>query len=371
MGSPPKKIMIYRLGSLGDTVIALPAFHKIREAYPDADITLLTNNPVAAKAAPLESILGQGYFFDRVLAYPVGTRNAKVLLELIKQIRALQIDTVVYLAGVRILNTLLKTKLTVFRDWLFFKAAGIKNTIGFPQVLPDFILSVDELTGDLEWEAKRLARRVGALGPVPLDDEKYWDLRFTEQELVTAGEKLSMLAAGQPIIAASTGTKNQVNDWEEANWQSMLKQLGMLLPGWQLVMLGGPDEAGRADGCIAAWGGNGINLCGQTSPRVSGAVMKQAALFIGHDSGPMHMAAAVGTPCAAVFSARHHPRQWYPRGNGNKIIYHKTDCAGCCLDVCVTQHKKCILSITPNEVIGAAMDILKAKGHNKTNISFK
>jgi heptosyltransferase-3 len=163
-------------------------------------------------------------------------------LELIKQISELKIDTVVYLAGVRTLKTLLKTKLTVFRDWLFFKAAGVKNTIGFPSVLPDFELSVDEATGHLEWEAKRLARRVKHLAILRLMMILTGILSFTAEEINAAGQQFAPLAAGQPLIAASTGTKSQVNDWEEHNWLKLLKQLSPLCPGWQLVMVGGPDE---------------------------------------------------------------------------------------------------------------------------------
>jgi hypothetical protein len=66
----PRAVLVYRLGSLGDTVVALPCFHLIKRRFPDAKITLLTNRPVASAAAPAESILGRGYFFDDVLEYP-------------------------------------------------------------------------------------------------------------------------------------------------------------------------------------------------------------------------------------------------------------------------------------------------------------
>jgi ADP-heptose:LPS heptosyltransferase len=72
----------------------------------------------------------------------------------------------------------------------------------------------------------------------------------------------------------------------------------------------------------------------------------------------MHLAAAVGTPCVAIFSARNFPRQWFPRGNFNKIIYHGTDCAGCLLELCIEEKKKCILSITVDEVQSAVMDLV-------------
>lgn len=339
--------------------MVLPVFHQIRLTYPDADITLLTNSPVASKAAPLESILGNAYFFDRVLAYPVGTRSGSLLFTLIKQIRNLEIDTLIYLAGVRVFSNIFKTRSVVLRDWWFFKAAGITTMIGFPAKREDLELAVDNITGELEWEAKRLARRVvKGLGIIALQDDRYWDLRFTPDEIKIANDNLIGVTPGQNVLAASTGTKSQVNDWEVDNWVSLFSKLKFLLPNWCLVLVGGADEFAVAEKCIASWDGMAVNLCGKTSPRVSGLILKQARVFIGHDSGPMHLAAAVGTPCAAVFSARHFPRQWYPRGNFNKIIYHKTDCAGCGLDVCVVQKKKCILSVSPTEVATAVMEIL-------------
>jgi len=365
MATSKQKVLIYRLGSLGDTVIVLPVFHKIREAYPDAEITLLTNKPIVNKAAPLESILGSsGYFFDRVLSYPIGTRDPEVLMSLLKEIRALKIDVLIYLAGVRTLKTIFKTKITVFRDWCFFKAAGVKKTVGFPKIRQDYELSVDAETGEFEWEAKRLARRVKALGPIPLSDDNYWNFKFCDLELETANTMLKPIS-GQPIFAASIGTKSQACDWEEDNWLNLLKRLTPALPGFQLVMVGGPDEFERSERCIAAWGGAGINLCGKTSPRVSALILKQARTFLGHDSGPMHLAAAVGTACTAVFSARALPRQWYPRGDYHKIIFHQTDCAGCALETCIVEKKKCILSITVNEVESAVLELLGKGTKNK------
>jgi ADP-heptose:LPS heptosyltransferase len=72
----------------------------------------------------------------------------------------------------------------------------------------------------------------------------------------------------------------------------------------------------------------------------------------------MHLAAAVGTRCVAIFAARNPPGQWFPLGAGHRVIYRQTDCYGCGLDVCIKQRKKCILSITIDEVISAVKDLL-------------
>jgi ADP-heptose:LPS heptosyltransferase len=357
--STPKRILVYRIGSLGDTIIALPVFHKVLEAFPGADITLLTNRPILSKAAPLESVLGTGHFFHRVINYPTGTRDLRVLLNLVAEIRKLKIEVVVNLTTTRILRSLHLTKFSVFRDKVFFRAAGITQFVGFPREKADYLLTVDAATGEFEWEAKRLARRVASLGAIQLEADRYWDLCFTKDEMEQADQFLDQLVPGQPVLAICAGTKRQPNDWEEENWLALMRQFSIQLPGWQLVIVGAADEFDRAANCLAAWQGDGINLCGKTAPRISGAILKKAALFIGHDSGPMHLAAATGTPCVAIFSARNFPRQWYPRGDFNTIIYHRTDCAGCLLEMCVEQQKKCIISITVSEVISAVMATLE------------
>ena len=117
-------VLVYRLGSLGDTVVALPAFHAIRRAFINRKITLLTNNPVNAKAAPAVDVLGFGYFVNDTINYPLHARSPRVLFNLIRKIRANNVDTVVNLTGFR---SFACTK----RDALFFRAAGARRLIGF------------------------------------------------------------------------------------------------------------------------------------------------------------------------------------------------------------------------------------------------
>lgn len=138
-----KSVLIYRLGSLGDTIAELPVFNKIAEAFPGADITLLTNKPIAAKAAPVEAVLGQDYFFKRTLNYPIGTRNPILLFKLIVDIRKQKPNVVCYLAGVRAGQSIRTAKLTLLRDRLFFMLAGVKLFIGFPKVIEDIKLSIE------------------------------------------------------------------------------------------------------------------------------------------------------------------------------------------------------------------------------------
>lgn len=347
-----KSILVYRLGSLGDSIIALPAFHAIRRAFPHARITLLTNKPVASKAAPVEAVLGKGYFFNEVLDYPVGTRNPLVLLSLVFKLRGLRLDGVFNLAEFRSCRATL-------RDRTFFRLSGAKHFFGFDLGVEDRLALPNSMTGEVEWEAARIARRVEPIARADLAQPEFWDLRLADQEISEARKLLSPLASRDKILAFSTGTKVQAKHWGVENWIELSSRLSKRLPGWTALFLGSSEELSESAACAEAWSGPSLNLCGSCTPRVSAAVLRHCQAFIGHDSGPMHLAACVGTPCLAIFSARNLPRQWFPRGDFNEIIYNKTDCAGCGLEFCSLQKKKCLSGISVDQVELVAESLLE------------
>jgi ADP-heptose:LPS heptosyltransferase len=342
-------ILVYRLGSLGDTIVALPCFHLIKRAFPGARLTLLTNLPVASKAAAVEAILGKD-FFDEVLAYPVGIRGPKPIFELLGQLRRRRFDTLVHLAAFR-------GRKQSLRDAIFFRLAGVRRIYGL-----SFTEKGDAPSGGLQMpEYRRLADRLKALGDARVEDEASWDLHLTAEEASRAAELLDGLT-GAPLIAVSCGTKWRTNDWEEENWAQLLDALALENPGATLVLLGAQEEIERSVRMAAAWGGETRNLCGRASPRVSAAVLKRASLFIGHDSGPLHLAACVGIPCIGIFSARNAPGRWFPRGERTRVIYRQSACFGCGLELCETEGKKCILGITVADVLALARDLLNPSG---------
>jgi ADP-heptose:LPS heptosyltransferase len=347
-------ILIYRLGSLGDTIMALPGFHGIRSAFPDSRITLLTNTPVSSRAAPCTTVLDAGYFFDEVFDYPVGTRNPMVLIRLLSELRRQCIDIAINLTAYR-------SDQVTRRDALFLRLAGAKKLVGFNLEVRDKNPYLDPETGLIEWEASRLARRVQSLAQIDLEDPSFWDLKLTAREVKVAQNLLVEIPPGSPIIAFSVGTKVQAKHWELQNWKSLMRSLSRKLPEWTAIFTGSAEEYRMSQECLNEWSGCSFNLCGKTSPRETAAIYQRCRLFVGHDSGPMHLAACVGVPVVAVFSARNLPQQWFPRGQNNSILYRRTDCAGCGLEVCLMERKKCILSIMVEEVEEAVMDLVSTQ----------
>ena len=92
-------------------------------------------------------------------------------------------------------------------------------------------------------------------------------------------------------------------------------------PRLALVFVGSVDEYDRSAELAAIWPGPILNLCGRLVPRESAAVIESAKLFIGHDSGPIHLTAAVGVPCVGMFGNFNMPKWWHPIGRGHRIIH--------------------------------------------------
>ena len=165
-----ERVIIYRLGSLGDTVAALPCFHLIRRSFPDAERLVLTNVPVSKKAAPLETILREGGLVHGSIAYPLGLRDPVALVRLARNLRRQGADTLVYLADRRGLTT-------AWRDVAYFKLCGFRRIIGAP-LTSDLQMNRIDGSGELERESHRLGRTLAELGTIDFDARAWWDLRW-------------------------------------------------------------------------------------------------------------------------------------------------------------------------------------------------
>jgi ADP-heptose:LPS heptosyltransferase len=347
MPSSTKRVLIYRLGSLGDTIVALPALHLIARVFPDAQRRLLTNFPVNAKAPPAAAVLDGSGLIHGYFRYTVGTRSPRELLALWWQLLRWRPQVLIYMGPPRGVEAAL-------RDARFFRLCRIPRLIGVPVTEDMQQNRWDESQQALEPEAARLTRNLAELGDADLDFLASWDLRLTAAEHARATEVLAVTAS-HPILAVSVGTKVQSKDWGRDNWQALLHRLAALYPEYALVLCGAPEESDLSEFAADGWRQNStspvVNLCGVLTPRESAAVFAQARAFVGHDSGPMHLAAAVQTPCVAIFAARNKPRVWFPYGKQHRVLYHQTDCWGCGLETCIVEQKKCLTSITVDEVV--------------------
>jgi ADP-heptose:LPS heptosyltransferase len=348
--SANRRVLVFRIGSLGDSLVALPALRNIRREFPDAAITLLTNVPVngGVKAASSFQVLSGCGLIDDFIEY-MPTSRPGPLLHLLSQIWKVRPQHCFYLMPVRTMAQRIRDKvfLVLAGSW---KPRGLRLDGKFSQhkYSPD--------TGLYESEAERLMRSIG-LEHLALSHEDF-SLGLTPAELDAGVEKLTPGTGRSDIIAVSIGTKLATNEWGQDNWVALLQRLAKLRPRAQLITIGSYDESSRCEELGRIFQGRFVNFCGQLSPRESAAMLAHCSVFIGHDSGPMHLANAVSIPLIGIFSARNLPGIWFPRGSHAHVFYEQVSCRGCELEVCIKEKMRCIRAITSSTVLDQAMLIL-------------
>lgn len=347
--APLRRILIHRLGSIGDTMVALPALKLIARRFPDAERIVLTGTAPANGATMATLLTGSG-LAHRYIDYAPGERRIGALYRLARTIRALNADALIYL-------TEPKGRFATWRDVAFFRACGIKHIIGAPLScdLRTHRLSSDGKTR--ESEAARLTRCIAALGDARLDDPASWTPFISDDEHAEAERILSAWPGGRRFIALAIGVRALARDWGEDRWSALIDRLEHERPDLGLMLLGGPFDRPRAERLIVGRRSPVLDRCDQNPAglRVSLALLQRASLMVAANGGPMHMAAGLGVPVVAVFSAFYPPGVWAPAGNGHVVFLPDAACAGCSSAVCARPGEPCIRMTTTDAVFDACL----------------
>jgi len=346
-----QRILVYRIGQLGDTIVALPAMWAIRKHFPAAHLALLSDRHPGTGYVLAPSVLPEEGLFDEYISYDANIQGTapRKLLAILPRLRQGCFDTLVYLAP------RLRKQWQVWRDLLFFRLAGISRFIGhrgfepLPRPVPGHLLP------HLDHEADHLLKRLARSGiPVPPPGHGCMDLRLTKRELAEAQEWLRAQVPKKlqgPLVGFGPGSK-----WPSKIWpQNRYAELGQNLIeefGAYPVIFGGPEDRELGKRLIAQWN-RGANAAGELNVRQAAAALSFCRLYIGNDNGTMHLAAAVGTQCIAIFAAQDWPGRWHPYGEQHIVLRRRVSCEGCKLTKCVVHDMACLKQIHVAEVMAA------------------
>jgi heptosyltransferase III len=123
--------------------------------------------------------------------------------------------------------------------------------------------------------------------------------------------------------------------------------------GCQVLVGGSLQEAALAQTVVDHAKSRPLNIAGHSDVRTLAVLLKRSALFIGNDTGAMHIAAAVGTPVVGLFGPSN-PLEWGPRGGPAEVIYKGLDCRVCFHPTCQRGEQNCMNLIPVDEVMNAA-----------------
>ena len=362
-----QRILVFRIGQLGDTIAALPAMWVVRRRFPDASLTLLCDRHPQKQHVLAPDLLRGGGIFDAFESYVVDDTTAGKTARLLRmatlamKLRRLRFDTLVYLAP----ST--RTPAQVERDRRFFRLAGITEFLGMrgfrelPRKTPGRPLASTPAESDL------LLERLAADGlVVPAPQHGSLDLALGADEESAVQDWLRTLPGdgGRPWLAVGPGSKMPAKRWPEDRYAAVVTELIREFDVWPVVF-GGPEDRALGENLLAGWH-RGYNAAGALGLRAAAAALRRTVLYLGNDTGTMHLAAAAGCPCVALFSAREWPGMWHPYGVPCRVLRSEIECDGCGLMECRERGNECLNRITVAGVRSACADFLAPQNRTVT-----
>jgi heptosyltransferase-3 len=351
------RALIYRPGSLGDTLVSLPAIAEIRRQYPSHRLSLLTESSVAGstRVSPW-TILKETGWFDEVFFYhvrPASTIERWRNVALAMKLRRAGYRDIFSLAPPRTARQL-RVDATIFR--------GVVGSARYHAAQrPSWPVPPHSGASHVEHEGLRLLRIVDrAASPDALGQFR---LAVPDAEQAMSRGLLTDLGVGpdQVLVGVAPGSGRSATTWPAERFAAVGSALLEQFRNVVLLAIGGAGEQRLCGDLCAAWGPRSHNLAGRLSVFGSASILSRCTTFIGNDSGPTHLAAMVGIPCVAIFSARNAPGQWEPLGTNHVVLEDRPECAGCMLDDCVHEAKKCLTRIDTGRVLREAIALIESR----------
>jgi ADP-heptose:LPS heptosyltransferase len=341
----PRRILVYRCGALGDTIVALPAMRAVREAFPDAELVLMTAND-GAGILWTDQVLREFHWFAHVVTYRARElASVRGLLAVLGRVRRLRPELVVYLGSDH--NSGIRT----VRDRLFFLLAGASRFVAASSAKVGFFGRLRRERRTYPYEVDRLLdplRTAGiATGPARFDlPRRAFDVERVGGLLASCG-----IGGTRPLVAMCPGSKQGAKRWPLERYAALGARL-IAEGGADVAIIGGAEEARAAETVAHDWpAGRFVVLAGRLSVLESAEALRRAALYVGNDTGAMHLAAAVDTPCVAIFAAREPGRSWHPYGDAHVVLRRdEVPCANCYLSECTVEKLRCLTAIDVDAV---------------------
>jgi heptosyltransferase-1 len=326
------RILIVKPSSLGDVVHALPTVNLIRRRFPDAHMSWVINDTLAPllKHCPLidELILFRRGEFARL-------SNLPRFFQFLRVLREKRFDRVIDLQ-------------CLFRSGLMSWATGAPERFGLADAREGARVFYTELVPvtrchDID-RYLLLARHLGC-GSTPVefplgtsaDDEAYVD---------------SLVGNARSLIGVNPSARWKTKLWGDESFARLIERL----PRDRVVVSGSAEDALR----IGAIARGCLNVAGKTTLTQLAELYRRCAVLITNDSGPMHVAVAVGTPAVAIFGPTD-PELSGPYGKGNVVVRSGVSCSPCESPRCANRVRmECMKRVSVEQVLAAVEPYLAA-----------
>jgi heptosyltransferase-2 len=340
-----KRILIVRTDRIGDVLLSTPVIKALRDSYPNAYMAMIVS-PYAKDIVEGNPYLDEVIIYDKDGKHKSWVRSMKFARNLKKK----KFDLTI------ILHPTNRVHLVTFFARIP-KRVGYDRKLGF--LLTDKIRHTKQLGEKHELEyALDLVRYLGIepkdkslFMPIKPESEK-WVEELFQQEGIEKTDKLLVIHPG-----ASCPSKI----WPSERFAEVADRL-MEKYGFKVLLIAGPKDIKIAQEVIKKMRHPAVNLAGKTSVSQLATILKKCQLFISNDSGPVHIASAVGIPVISIFGRNQKglsPLRWGPLGRKDRVLHKEVGCIECLAHNCVKEFA-CLKAISVEEVLNTVDLILKS-----------
>ena len=334
-----RNILIIKLRYIGDVLLATPTMRAIKAARPDVLVTMMVNRGT-------EDVLSGNQDVDEIMVLDKGSLAAQ--WRVIAQLRRRRFDSVIDLTdGDR----------SAFLSWI----SGAPVRIGFNDEHRWRGKCYTQVVQPVPGVRHRIDRDLEVLKPMSIQagskDPQLW---LTPEEESSADQLRNQLGVqrSQSMVILQPGARYWFKAWPPERFAELADRLTSQY-GCQVLIGGSHQDVDLAQQIRQMAKSSPIIMAGRTTIKQFAAIAKKSALFVGSDSGAMHIASAVGTPVVALFGPSS-PREWGPRGGPAEVIYKGLDCRACFHQTCQRGEQNCMRLITIDEVMAAARRLVCA-----------
>ena len=300
---------------LGDSLVMLPALRSLRQRYPDARIVLASEQAGQGYVAAQDILGGHGLIdaFVPMESPKCGLLRAWKRLLFCHRMRREQWDVgIVMMPPVPPLTMSLVRRFSLYLKWC-----------GVPKIIAPL---------DVAWSDKLVSEQLlELLEPLGIQPAGF--------ELPPSRKAVDLPAfpEGKRLLAVAPGANMPLKVWGNTHFATVLK---LLPPEVHPIYIGGENERVLCEELNREV--PGTLFVGHSMAEVE-AAMRQCRCYLGNDTGLMHLAAACGLKCVALFSGHSKGRCWEPFGRGHAIFrHHKLDCEGCLASRCPRHTRECM-----------------------------
>lgn len=347
--SSARNILAVRLDTLGDVLMTTPALRALKEGRPERRVTLLTSPPGAAVARLVPEI-------DEVIVYEAPWLKATPPrassapdFEIIGLLREKDFDAAVIFT-VYSQNPLPSALLCHLADIPLRLAHCRENPYG---LLTDWVRE-PEPEGGIRHEVRRQLDLVAEVGAVTFDERL--SLSFSPEAAGRVDEWLSGLGlnASRSWAVIHPGATAPSRRYPPEQFAQVARLLSA--QGLTLLFTGSGGEKALLEDIRQMAGGVGHLMSQDLELEELATLIARAPLLISNNTGPAHMAAALGTPVVDLYALTN--PQHTPWAVPSRVLSHDVPCRWCYSSVCREGHHLCLRGVAPEEVVAAALELL-------------